>query len=52
MDIYEKEIELLVHLLMMEKNIYQFESNLTYSHNFFKNEIGYQITGQLGLIHL
>jgi SpoVK/Ycf46/Vps4 family AAA+-type ATPase len=52
MDIYEKEIELLVQLLMMEKNIYQFESNLTYSHNFLKNEIGYQINGQPGLIHL
>ena len=52
MDISEKEIELLVQFLMTRKNISQFESNLTYSHNFFKNEFGYQITEQPGLIHL
>jgi hypothetical protein len=53
MDIYEKEIELLVQRLMMEKkNISKFESNLTYSHNFLKNDFGYQIIGQSRLIQL
>nr|YP_009268451.1 hypothetical protein [Pseudolarix amabilis]BAV19357.1 hypothetical protein [Pseudolarix amabilis] len=52
MDISEKEMELLVQFLITGKNISQFESNLTYSHNFFKNEFGYQITEQPGFIHL
>nr|YP_009268393.1 hypothetical protein [Tsuga chinensis]BAV19299.1 hypothetical protein [Tsuga chinensis] len=52
MDISEREIELLVQFLMTGKNISQFESNLTYSHNLFKNEFGYQVTGQPGLINL
>ena len=52
MDLSEKEIELLVQFLITGKNMSQFESNLTYSHKFFKNEFGYQITEQSGLIHL
>nr|YP_010184960.1 Ycf2 [Pseudotsuga brevifolia]QVH34639.1 Ycf2 [Pseudotsuga brevifolia] len=52
MDISEKEIELLVQFLMRGKNISKFGFNLTYSHNFLKNELGSQITGQPGLIHL
>nr|ULF03459.1 Ycf2 protein [Cathaya argyrophylla]ULF47463.1 Ycf2 protein [Cathaya argyrophylla]ULF47559.1 Ycf2 protein [Cathaya argyrophylla] len=52
MDLYEKEIELLVQFLITEKNISQIESNLTYSHNFLKNEFCYKITEQPGLIHL
>nr|QWW91917.1 hypothetical protein RF2 [Keteleeria fortunei var. cyclolepis] len=52
MDIPEKEIELIVQFLLTRKNISQFESNLTYSDNFFKNELGYQMAEQPGLIHL
>nr|YP_009243520.1 ycf2 [Pinus armandii]AJT70433.1 ycf2 [Pinus armandii]UDN39188.1 Ycf2 [Pinus armandii]UDN39262.1 Ycf2 [Pinus armandii] len=52
MDISEKEMEILVQFLMTEKNLSQFESNMTVSHIFLKKEFGDQITGQPGLIHL
>ena len=52
MDISEKEINLLVQFLMTEKNLFNFESIMTVSHNLFKNEFGDQIIRQPGLIHL
>nr|YP_009158473.1 hypothetical protein [Dioon spinulosum]YP_009158492.1 hypothetical protein [Dioon spinulosum]AFS64418.1 hypothetical protein [Dioon spinulosum]AFS64485.1 hypothetical protein [Dioon spinulosum]BAR93679.1 hypothetical protein [Dioon spinulosum]BAR93698.1 hypothetical protein [Dioon spinulosum]BDI62879.1 hypothetical protein RF2 [Dioon spinulosum] len=52
MDISGKERELLVQFLITQKNISQFGSNLTHSHNLFKNEFDYQITEQPGLIYL